>query len=78
MARYFQQMIFDTIAAMFSTCLILAALLTNCSDVASSVFARKTGERFDLTGQVRISDNDNDPILNVIDQTGGKIGRAHV
>ena len=51
-------------------CAIFAAVLTNCADVANFVFARKTGDRFDLTGQVRVYDNFNDPILNIFAKLG--------
>ena len=62
------------------SCLMLAALLTNCADVANHVFARQTGDRFDLTGRVLVRDNNNDPILNLTDATGGTrvMGVRHV
>ena len=65
---------------MFASCLFFAALLTNCADVANCVFARQTGYRFDLTGQVFVIDNHNDPILNIADATGGTrvMGVRHV
>jgi hypothetical protein len=37
--------------SMYFFCAIFAALLTNCADVANFVFARRTGDRFDLTGR---------------------------
>lgn len=65
---------------MFSSCLLLAALLTNCADVANCVFARQTGKAFALTGQVRVIDNNNDPILNITDASGSTrvMGVRHV
>ena len=65
---------------MFSPCLILAALLTNCADVASSVFAQRIGDAFDLTGQVIVRDHDNDPVLQITDSTGSEqiMGVRHV
>ena len=65
---------------MFSSCLLFAALLTNCADVANCVFARQIGYRFDLTGQVLVIDNHNDPVLNVADASGGTrvMGVRHV
>ena len=65
---------------MFSFCLILAALLTNCADVASCVFAQRSGDTFDLTGRVFVRDNDNDPVLHIADTTGGVsvMGVRHV
>ena len=66
--------------SMYFFCAIFAALLTNCADVANHVFARKTGDRFDLTGQVRVYDNFNDPILNITDASGSTrlMGVRHV
>lgn len=55
---------------MFSSCLLLAALLTNCADVANREFAQRAGDCFDLTGQVIVNDNDGDPVLNLTDATG--------
>ena len=65
---------------MFASCLLLATLLTNCSEVASRVFARQIGDRFDLTGQVFVNDNDGDPILCLTDATGSAkvMGVRHV
>lgn len=65
---------------MYFFCAIFAAVLTNCADVANHVFARKTGDRFDLTGQVRVYDNFNDPILNITDASGSTrlMGVRHV
>ena len=65
---------------MFLPCLLLAALLTNCADVAKHVFSRQTGDRFDLIGHVIVRDNNNDPILNIADSTGGTrvMGVRHV
>ena len=65
---------------MFSSCLLLAALLTNCADVANCVFARQTGKDFALTGQVRVIDINNDPILNITDASGSTrvMGVRHV
>ena len=67
-------------APMNFLCAIFAAVLTNCADVANFVFARKTGDRFDLTGQVRVYDNFNDPILNITDASGSTrlMGVRHV
>ena len=56
-------------------------MLTNCADVANFVFARKTGDCFDLTGQIRVYDNFNDPILkNITDASGSTrlMGVRHV
>ena len=65
---------------MFTPCLLLAALLTNCADVANCIFARQTGSHFDLTGQVLVIDNNNDPVLNITDATGNTrvMGVRHV
>ena len=65
---------------MFPLCPILAALLTNCADVARSVFSRQTGDSFALTGQVFVRDNNNDPVLNMTDATGSMrvMGVRHV
>ena len=65
---------------MFSSCLLLATLLTNCAEVANCVFARQTGKDFALTGQVRVIDNNNDPILNITDTSGSTrvMGVRHV
>ena len=65
---------------MFSSCLLLAALLTNCADVANCEFAQCAGDCFDLTGQVIVNDNDGDPVLNLTDATGSVkvMGVRHV
>ena len=71
---------FGIMCHMFTSCLLLAALLTNCAEVANRVFARQTGDGFDLTGQVQVIDNNSDPILNITDETGstGVMGVRHV
>ena len=63
-----------------SFCLLFAVLLTNCADVASCQFGRRTGDSFDLTGQVLITDNGGDPILRLTDKTGSAkvMGVRHV
>ena len=63
-----------------SFCLLFAVLLTNCADVASCQFGRRTGDSFDLTGQVLITDNGGDPILRLTDKTGSTqvMGVRHV
>ena len=71
---------------MLSLCAIFAVVLTNCADVMSCVFASRAGEahcignEFDLTGQVIVSDNNGDPVLNMTDATGGTrvMGVRHV
>ena len=65
---------------MLSLCAIFAVTLTNCTDVMSCIFAQRTGDSFDLTGQVIVNDNNGDPVLNMTDATGGTkvMGVRHV
>ena len=49
----------------------VSALLTNCADVARTVFARRTGADFRITGAVHLSENHGDYSLLVADASGG-------
>ncbi len=48
-----------------------SALLTNCADVARTVFARRTGADFRITGAVHLAENNGDYSLLVADASGG-------
>lgn len=48
-----------------------AALLTNCADVATAAYGKRSGVPFEIVGSVSRGDNNGSPHLNVADKTGG-------
>ena len=50
-----------------------ATLLTNCADVATAAFEKRSGTPFEIVGSVLCGENNGSPHLNVSDETGGTL-----
>lgn len=51
--------------------LFAAILLTNCADVATAAFEKRSGTPFEIVGTVLRDENNGSPFLNIADKTGG-------
>ena len=51
--------------------LFATALLTNCADVATAAFEKRSGTPFEIVGSVLRDENNGSPFLNIADKTGG-------
>ena len=47
------------------------ALLTNCADVATAAFEKRSGTPFEIVGSVLRDENNGAPFLRIADKTGG-------